>query len=96
MLTGVGLRSLGMKTLFFCDVSIALMTSVLSLILNKGLHWIEYTSLSGSPYFLQTGQKEVAFPLEVRRRCIMGNALVGGAWRQQRPREGKLPGNVQS
>lgn len=87
---GVGLRSLGMKTLFFCDVSIALMTSVLSLILNKGLHWIEYTSLSGSPYFLQTGQKEAAFPLEVRRRCITG------AWRQRRPREGKLPGNVHS
>ena len=91
-MTGVGLRSLGMKTLFFCDVSIALMTSVLPLILNKGLHWIQYTSLPGSPYFLQVGQKEAAFPLEGRRRCITGHALVGGAWRQRRPERASFLG----
>lgn len=93
---GVVLRSSGTKALFFCDVSVALMTSDP----YKGLLWIQCASLPGSPHFLLTRQKDAAFPLEVGRGCITGGEGAGGAWRQQVRGGGALrvpaSGNVHS
>lgn len=69
---GLGLRWLATRTLFLCDASIALMTSVLPLFLSEDWSWIHCTNLPAILY--RWSRKKATFPdhgWRIRKRQLV-------------------------
>lgn len=72
-------------TLFFCDVSTALNTSVFPLILNKTLTGFNIPVSQRAHTLYRLGRKKLGFLSGSESRGVTGSARGGGAWRQRAP-----------